>query len=102
MFGDVVGALLLPQLQALLSGFPTTGPVLWGQGENAGVVDSGRGQRLAFKNREHNTPRRWSRFQGAATGVGGIPARHLTMGATGLALLNSLVLAPSTTPARWP
>ena len=34
----------------LLSQFPTSGPrILVGPGENAGVVDLGEGQRLAFK-----------------------------------------------------
>ncbi|MFZ9168415.1 MAG: phosphoribosylformylglycinamidine synthase II, partial [Vulcanococcus sp.] len=41
----------------LLQGFPTTGPrILVGPGENAGVVDLGEGQRLAFKIESHNHP----------------------------------------------
>ncbi|WP_320673712.1 phosphoribosylformylglycinamidine synthase subunit PurL [Prochlorococcus sp. MIT 1341] len=75
----------------LLSQFPTSGPnILVGPGENAGVVDLGYGQRLAFKIESHNHPSAIEPFQGAATGVGGILRDIFTMGARPIAILNSL------------
>ncbi len=75
----------------LLSQFPTTGDrVLVGPGENAGVIDLGDGDRLAFKIESHNHPSAVEPFQGAATGVGGILRDIFTMGARPVALLNSL------------
>ena len=79
----------------LLSQFPTTGPrILVGPGENAGVVDLGQGQRLAFKIESHNHPSAVEPFQGAATGVGGILRDIFTMGARPIALLNALRFGP--------
>jgi phosphoribosylformylglycinamidine synthase len=79
----------------LLRGFPTTGPrVLVGPGENAGVVDLGEGQHLAFKIESHNHPSAVEPFQGAATGVGGILRDIFTMGARPIALLNALRFGP--------
>ncbi|QPN67497.1 phosphoribosylformylglycinamidine synthase subunit PurL [Synechococcus sp. CBW1006] len=79
----------------LLSQFPTTGPrILVGPGENAGVVDLGEGQRLAFKIESHNHPSAVEPFQGAATGVGGILRDIFTMGARPIALLNALRFGP--------
>ena len=79
----------------LLSQFPTSGPrVLVGPGENAGVVDLGEGQRLAFKIESHNHPSAVEPFQGAATGVGGILRDIFTMGARPIALLNALRFGP--------
>ena len=79
----------------LLSTFPTTGKnVLVGPGENAGVVDLGEGQRLAFKIESHNHPSAIEPFQGAATGVGGILRDIFTMGARPIGLLNSLRFGP--------
>ena len=78
-----------------LAGFPTTGPrILVGPGENAGVVDLGEGQRLAFKIESHNHPSAVEPFQGAATGVGGILRDIFTMGARPIALLNALRFGP--------
>jgi len=75
----------------LLKQFPTTGErILVGPGENAGVVDLGDGQRLAFKIESHNHPSAVEPFQGAATGVGGILRDIFTMGARPIAVLNSL------------
>jgi len=75
----------------LLKQFPTTGDrILVGPGENAGVVDLGDGQRLAFKIESHNHPSAVEPFQGAATGVGGILRDIFTMGARPIAVLNSL------------
>lgn len=74
-----------------LKGFPTTGPrVLVGPGENAGVVDIGDGQAVAFKMESHNHPSYIEPYQGAATGVGGILRDVFTMGARPIAALNSL------------
>lgn len=79
----------------LLAGFPTTGPrILVGPGENAGVVDLGEGQHLAFKIESHNHPSAVEPFQGAATGVGGILRDIFTMGARPIALLNALRFGP--------
>lgn len=75
----------------VLGTFPTTGPqVLQGPGENAGVVDIGDNQAVAFKIESHNHPSAIEPFQGAATGVGGIIRDVFTMGARPIALLNSL------------
>lgn len=75
----------------LLKQFPTQGErILVGPGENAGVVDVGKGLRLAFKIESHNHPSAVEPFQGAATGVGGILRDIFTMGARPIALLNSL------------
>ncbi len=81
--------------RSLLGQFPTTGPrILVGPGENAGVVDLGEGQRLAFKIESHNHPSAVEPFQGAATGVGGILRDIFTMGARPIALLNALRFGP--------
>ena len=83
----------------LLQGFPTTGPrILVGPGENAGVVDLGEGQRMAFKIESHNHPSAVEPFQGAATGVGGILRDIFTMGARPIALLNALRFGPLEDP----
>ncbi len=79
----------------LLANFPTQGSrVLVGPGENAGVVDLGEGQRLAFKIESHNHPSALEPFQGAATGVGGILRDIFTMGARPIAVLNALRFGP--------
>jgi phosphoribosylformylglycinamidine synthase subunit PurL len=75
----------------LLRRFPTDGPaVLQGPGENAGVVDVGGGQAVAFKVESHNHPSAVEPFQGAATGVGGILRDIVAMGARPIALLDGL------------
>jgi phosphoribosylformylglycinamidine synthase II len=86
-----------------LKQFPTTGPkVLVGPGENAGVVDIGDGQAVAFKMESHNHPSYIEPYQGAATGVGGILRDVFTMGARPIALLNSLRFGdPSHPKTRW-
>ncbi|MCL4149389.1 UNVERIFIED_CONTAM: hypothetical protein GTU68_000858, partial [Idotea baltica] len=74
-----------------LSKLPVDGPqVIEGPGENAGVVDIGDNQAVAFKVESHNHPTFIEPFQGAATGVGGILRDVFTMGARPLALMNSL------------
>ena len=70
---------------------PTEGPqVLIGPGENAGVVDIGDGQAVAFKMESHNHPSYIEPYQGAATGVGGILRDVFTMGARPIAAMNAL------------
>ncbi|MCB0411134.1 MAG: phosphoribosylformylglycinamidine synthase subunit PurL, partial [Bdellovibrionales bacterium] len=60
--------------------------VLESFGENAGVVDLGQGERIAFKMESHNHPSYIEPFQGAATGVGGILRDIFTMGARPIVL----------------
>jgi phosphoribosylformylglycinamidine synthase subunit PurL len=75
----------------LLRRFPTEGArVLQGPGENAGVVDLGDGEAVAFKVESHNHPSAVEPFQGAATGVGGILRDVIAMGARPVALLDAL------------
>jgi phosphoribosylformylglycinamidine synthase II len=75
----------------LLRRFPTEGAeVLQGPGENAGVVDLGEGEAVAFKVESHNHPSAVEPFQGAATGVGGILRDVVAMGARPVALLDEL------------
>lgn len=74
-----------------LKGFPTTGAhVIQGPGENAGVIDIGDGDAIAFKMESHNHPSYIEPYQGAATGVGGILRDVFTMGARPIANLDSL------------
>ncbi len=74
-----------------LKTFPTEGPrVLQGPGENAGIIDIGDGQAVAFKMESHNHPSFIEPYQGAATGVGGILRDIFTMGARPIANMNSL------------
>jgi phosphoribosylformylglycinamidine synthase subunit PurL len=75
----------------LLRRLPTEGAgVLQGPGENAGVVDLGEGEAVAFKVESHNHPSAVEPFQGAATGVGGILRDVVAMGARPVALLDGL------------
>src|SRR5438876_5662769 len=75
----------------LLRRFPTGGArVLQGPGENAGVIDLGEGEAVAFKVESHNHPSAVEPFQGAATGVGGILRGIVAMGARPVALLDGL------------
>ena len=64
--------------------------VLQSFGENAGIVDLGEGEKLAFKMESHNHPSFIEPYQGAATGVGGILRDIFTMGARPIALANYL------------
>ncbi len=75
----------------LLKRLPSEGKrVLQGPGENAGVVDLGDGEAVAFKVESHNHPSAVEPFQGAATGVGGILRDIVAMGARPIALLDGL------------
>lgn len=74
-----------------LNGFPTKAPwVIQGPGENAGVIDIGKGMVAVFKVESHNHPSFIEPFAGAATGVGGILRDVFTMGARVVAGMNSL------------
>ena len=64
--------------------------MLQGPGENAGVIDLGDGEAVAFKVESHNHPSAVEPFQGAATGVGGILRDVVAMGARPIALLDGL------------
>jgi phosphoribosylformylglycinamidine synthase subunit PurL len=66
---------------------------LQGPGENAGVIDLGDGEAVAFKVESHNHPSAVEPFQGAATGVGGILRDIVAMGARPIALLDGLRFA---------
>ena len=75
----------------LLKRLPSQGEgVLQGPGENAGVIDLGDGEALAFKVESHNHPSAVEPFQGAATGVGGILRDIVAMGARPIAILDGL------------
>jgi phosphoribosylformylglycinamidine synthase II len=78
----------------LLKRLPSQGErVLQGPGENAGVIDLGEGEALAFKVESHNHPSAVEPFQGAATGVGGILRDIVAMGARPVAILDGLRFA---------
>jgi phosphoribosylformylglycinamidine synthase len=75
----------------LLGRLPSQGErVLQGPGENAGVLDLGDGEAVAFKVESHNHPSAVEPFQGAATGVGGILRDISAMGARPIAILDAL------------
>ncbi|MEP0941604.1 MAG: phosphoribosylformylglycinamidine synthase subunit PurL [Rhizobiaceae bacterium] len=74
-----------------LKTLPTEGPrVVYGPGENAGVVDIGDDDVVVFKMESHNHPSFIEPYQGAATGVGGILRDVFTMGARPIAAMNAL------------
>jgi phosphoribosylformylglycinamidine synthase len=78
----------------LLKRLPSWGKrVLQGPGENAGVIDLGEGEAVAFKVESHNHPSAVEPFQGAATGVGGILRDIVAMGARPIAILDGLRFA---------
>lgn len=64
--------------------------VLQGPGENAGIVDLGKGWALALRIESHNHPTFIKPYHGAATGVGGILRDIFTMGARPIGLLDFL------------
>ncbi len=70
---------------------PTSGKyIIQGPGENAGIVDLGKGWALALRIESHNHPSFIKPWHGAATGVGGILRDIFTMGARPIALLDFL------------
>jgi phosphoribosylformylglycinamidine synthase II len=86
--------------KSLLKMFPNSGRhVLIKPGEeNAGVINIGDGQVIAFKMESHNHPSYIEPYQGAATGVGGIVRDIFTMGMRPIALMNSLRFGPLSEP----
>src|SRR5258705_1766830 len=87
----------------LLRRLPSTGErVLQGPGENAGVLDLGEGQAVAFKVESHNHPSAVEPFQGAATGIGGILRHTSAMGSRPVGLLYRLWFVPPNHPLELP
>jgi phosphoribosylformylglycinamidine synthase subunit PurL len=78
--------------------FNKSSRVLESFGENAGVVDLGQGERVAFKIESHNHPSYIEPYQGAATGVGGILRDIFTMGARPIALADYLCFGEPEAP----
>lgn len=72
--------------------------VLQAMGENAGVIDLGKGEKIGFKMESHNHPSFIEPYQGAATGVGGILRDIFTMGARPIALANYLCFGEPSAP----
>jgi phosphoribosylformylglycinamidine synthase II len=64
--------------------------VVVASGENAGIIDLGEGEKIAFKMESHNHPSFIEPYEGAATGVGGILRDIFTMGARPVMLANYL------------
>lgn len=64
--------------------------VLQGPGEGAGIIDIGDNQGIVFKMESHNSPSAVEPYEGAATGVGGVVRDIFSMGATPIALVDSL------------
>jgi len=77
---------------------PKSAALLVGMGENAGVVDIGRGWAATFKIESHNHPSYVEPYQGAATGIGGIVRDILTMGARPVAVMDPLRFGPADAP----
>ena len=74
-----------------LKTLPVSGKrVVYGPGENAGVIDIDDGDVAVFKMESHNHPSFIEPYQGAATGVGGILRDVFTMGARPVAALNAI------------
>lgn len=78
--------------------FGSSKRVLQSFGENAGIVDLGDGEKVAFKMESHNHPSFIEPYQGAATGVGGILRDIFTMGARPVALANYLCFGEPQAP----
>lgn len=76
---------------SILKGFHTKGEqVVQGPGEGAGTLDIGDGQGIVFKIESHNSPSALERYEGAATGVGGVVRDIFSIGAQPIALMASL------------
>ncbi|MHA1835648.1 MAG: phosphoribosylformylglycinamidine synthase subunit PurL, partial [Candidatus Odinarchaeia archaeon] len=82
---------------------PKEGPrVLMGPGQDAGVIDIGDGDAVAFKIETHNHPSAIEPYNGAATGIGGIIRDILCMGARPIALLDNLRFGKITSShSKW-
>lgn len=68
----------------------TTEKKVSAQDENAGIVDLGQGEKVAFKMESHNHPSHIIPYHGAATGVGGILRDVFAMNARPVLLANYL------------
>ena len=68
----------------------STGKKVSAQGENAGIVDLGQKEKVAFKMESHNHPSHITPYHGAATGVGGILRDVFAMNARPIFLANYL------------
>ena len=75
----------------------STGKTVSALGEQAGIVDLGRGERLAFKMESHNHPSFIAPYHGSATAVGGILRDIFAMGARPVALADWLCFGESKT-----
>lgn len=64
--------------------------IVQGPGENAGIIDLGKGYCLALRIESHNHPIFIDPYNGAATGVGGILRDIFTMGARPIAVMDFL------------
>lgn len=70
-------------------------------GENAGIIDLGQGERVAFKMESHNHPSYIIPYHGAATGVGGILRDVFAMNARPICLADYLCFGePQTNSSR--
>ncbi|MEK6953748.1 MAG: phosphoribosylformylglycinamidine synthase subunit PurL [Candidatus Micrarchaeota archaeon] len=87
----------------LLKLLPTEGKrVILGPGYDAGVVDIGDNQCIAFKVETHNHPSAIDPYSGAATGIGGIIRDILSVGARPIALADPLFFGRLSSPhSRW-
>lgn len=72
--------------------------IMTAEGENAGVLDLGLGESIAFKMESHNHPSFIEPFHGAATGVGGILRDIFTMGARPIVLADFLCFGSAQAP----
>ena len=72
-----------------------TGKKASGQGENAGIIDLGQGEKAAFKMESHNHPSHIIPYHGAATGVGGVLRDIFAVGARPVLLGNYLCFGRS-------
>lgn len=82
-----------------LKKFPHSSPrVVTRLGENAGVIDLGKKEKVAFKMESHNHPSRIVPFHGAMTGVGGILRDIFTMNARPIALAHYLCFGEENYP----
>jgi phosphoribosylformylglycinamidine synthase II len=75
--------------------------VVQSEGENAGIIDLGMGERICFKMESHNHPSYIEPFQGAATGVGGILRDIFTMGARPIAIQDYLCFGEIHKMKKW-
>ena len=78
----------------------STGKKVSAQGENAGIVDLGQKEKVAFKMESHNHPSHITPYHGAATGVGGILRDVFAMNARPILLANYLCFGSPRNPGN--